>query len=77
VVRPNPNYRGSRPRRLDAIVFHINVSEPAALARVRSGQLDYFQGRRTAVNPRVGCRTMLAGVPGFDLAALCLRSAAG
>lgn len=77
VVRTNPNYRGPRPRRLDGIVFHINVSERMALAHVRSGQLDYFQGRRTAVNLRVGCRTSLLGVPGLDLAALCLRSATG
>ncbi len=76
VLRPNPHYRGARPRRLDGIVFHINVAERVAIARVRGGQLDYFGGASTAISPRVSCRSKLPGVPGLDLAALCLRSSA-
>lgn len=77
VVRPNPNYRGTRPRRLDAIVFHIDIAEGSAIAQVRRGQLDYFVGRTTAVSRRVRCQMNLPGVPGLDLAAACVRSTAG
>jgi DNA-binding SARP family transcriptional activator/streptogramin lyase len=76
VVRPNPNYRGTRPRRLDAIVFHIDIAERSAIAQVRRGQLDYFVGRSTAMSGRIRCQTKLPGVPGLDLAAACLRSTA-
>ena len=76
VVRSNPNYRGTRPRRLDAIVFHIDIAERSAVAQVRRGQLDYFVGRTTAVSRRVRCQTQLPGVPGLDLAAACLRPTA-
>ena len=77
VVRPNPNYSGTRPGRLDGIVFQIDIGERAAITRVRHGQLDYFTGRSTAVSGRVGCRTKLPGIPGLDLAAICIRSTAG
>jgi hypothetical protein len=73
VVRPNPGYRGARRRHLGGIVFHIDVGERPAIEQVRRGQLDYFVGRSTAVSRRVGCRTELPGVPGLDLAALCVR----
>jgi DNA-binding SARP family transcriptional activator/streptogramin lyase len=76
VVRPNPNYRGTRPRRLDAIVFHIDIAEQSAIAQVHRGQLDYFVGRSTAMSRRIRCQTKLPGVPGLDLAAACLRSTA-
>jgi ABC-type transport system substrate-binding protein len=76
VVRPNPNYGGTRPQRLDAIVFHIDIAERSAIAQVRRGQLDYFVGRSTAVSRRIRCQTKLPGVPGLDLAAACLRSTA-
>jgi DNA-binding SARP family transcriptional activator/streptogramin lyase len=77
VVRPNPGYSGTRPGRLDGIVFRIDIGERAAITRVRHGQLDYFTGRSTAVSGRVGCRTKLPGIPGLDLAAICIRSTAG
>jgi ABC-type transport system substrate-binding protein len=77
VVRPNPDYRGTRPRRLDAIVFRIDIAEQSAIAQVRRGQLDYFVGRSTAVSRRILCQTQLPGVPGLDLAAACVRSTAG
>lgn len=74
VVRPNPGYRGARPRRLDGIVFHIDLEERSAIAQVRRGQLDYFVGRSTAISRRVRCRIKQPGVPGLDLAAACLRA---
>jgi DNA-binding SARP family transcriptional activator/streptogramin lyase len=78
VVRPNPGYRGPRPRRLDGVTFHMNLSDEAGAAEVRRGQLDYFDGGTSAaVNPRVGCRANRPGIPGLDLAALCLRSLTG
>jgi peptide/nickel transport system substrate-binding protein len=72
VVRRNPNYSGTRPRRLDGIIFHIGIAAPTASARMRRGQLDYFGGRSTIVSRRVRCRHKLPGVPGLDLAALCV-----
>ena len=74
IVRRNPNYTGTRPRRLDGIVFHIDVGERSAIAQVRRGQLDYFGGRSTAMSKRVRCQIKLPGVPGLDLAAVCVRS---
>jgi hypothetical protein len=65
-------YRGTRPRHLDGIVFHIDIGERSAIAQVRRGQLDYFVGRSTAVSRRVRCRIKLPGVPGLDLASVCV-----
>ena len=76
VVRPNPNYTGTRPRRL-GIVLEIDIGERVAITRVRHGQLDYFTGRSTAVSGRVGCRTKLPSIPGLGLSAVCIRSIAG
>jgi ABC-type transport system substrate-binding protein len=73
VVRRNPNYNGPRPRRLDGMVFRIDVGERSAIAQVRRGQLDYFVGGSTAVSRRVRCQIKLPGVPGLDLAAICVR----
>jgi DNA-binding SARP family transcriptional activator/streptogramin lyase len=72
VLRRNPNYRGTRPQRLDAVVFRMNVDERAGPAAVRRGGLDVFAGRRTTVGSRVGCRVVRPQVPGLDLAELCL-----
>jgi DNA-binding SARP family transcriptional activator/streptogramin lyase len=77
VVRPNPNYVGPRPRALSGITFQLNAAPDRAAARLRRGQLDYLEGARPPVSPRVGCRASLPGVPGLDLAAVCLRSAGG
>ncbi len=77
VLRPNPGYRGQRRPRLDGIIFHMNIPSRAGLAQVNHGQLDYFDGGSVAISPRVGCRVNLPRVPGIDLAALCLRAAAG
>jgi ABC-type transport system substrate-binding protein len=83
LLQPNPGYRGTRPRHLSAIVFRINVARRRGVAGVRNGQLDFYDASTSAVlrpvtiGPRVGCRSQLVGVPGLDLAALCLHSAAG
>ncbi len=42
VLRRNPNYGGSRPQRLDAIVFKLNVAPGRAASQIESGKLDYF-----------------------------------
>jgi ABC-type transport system substrate-binding protein len=42
VLRRNPNYGGSRPQHLDAIVFTFNVDPGQAAARIGDGRLDYF-----------------------------------
>ena len=40
LVRPNPNYAGSRPRNFDHIVFRFGVDPPGAVAQVDAGQID-------------------------------------
>ena len=42
VLKRNPNYGGSRPQRLDAIVFKLNVPPGRAASQIESGTLDYF-----------------------------------
>jgi DNA-binding SARP family transcriptional activator/ABC-type transport system substrate-binding protein len=42
VLRRNPNYGGSRPQNLDAIVFEFNVPPAEAATRIENGTLDYF-----------------------------------
>jgi DNA-binding SARP family transcriptional activator/ABC-type transport system substrate-binding protein len=41
VIRRNPGYRGSRPRRLDAAVFREHIPLEGTVARVESGSDDY------------------------------------
>jgi class 3 adenylate cyclase/ABC-type transport system substrate-binding protein/streptogramin lyase len=40
IVKRNPNYHGSRPHSLDAIVYRINLDTAAAAARVIDGRMD-------------------------------------
>ena len=40
LLRPNPNYAGSRPRNFDHIVFRFGVDPPGAVAQVDAGQID-------------------------------------
>ena len=47
VLRPNPNYGGTRPQHLDAIVVEFNVSPPEAATRIEAGTLDYFLESQT------------------------------
>ena len=42
VLRPNPNYGGSRPQHLDAIVVEFNVPPSEAATQIENGTLDYF-----------------------------------
>ncbi|MDX6573048.1 MAG: hypothetical protein QOC86_2204 [Gaiellales bacterium] len=41
ILRPNPNYTGSRPRRLDAVVFRNGFDPSAAASMVAAGSADY------------------------------------
>ena len=40
IVKRNPNYHGTRPQALDAIVYRINLDTAAAAAQVIDGRLD-------------------------------------
>jgi DNA-binding SARP family transcriptional activator/ABC-type transport system substrate-binding protein/streptogramin lyase len=42
VLRRNPNYGGTRPRHLDAIVFKFNVAPGKAASQIENGTLDYY-----------------------------------
>ena len=42
VLKRNPNYGGSRPQHLDAIVVEFNVAPSEAATRIENGTLDYF-----------------------------------
>jgi DNA-binding SARP family transcriptional activator/ABC-type transport system substrate-binding protein/streptogramin lyase len=42
VLRRNPNYRGSRPQHLDAIVVKFSMAPGEAASQVENGTLDYF-----------------------------------
>jgi streptogramin lyase len=42
VLRKNPNYGGSRPQNLDAIVVEFSVPPSDAVTRIDNGTLDYF-----------------------------------
>jgi YVTN family beta-propeller protein len=41
VLRPNPNYRGPRPRRFDAIVYTLGVDKRRTIERSETGRADY------------------------------------
>jgi ABC-type transport system substrate-binding protein len=41
VIRRNPNYHGSRPRRIDAVVFREQIPLAKTVARVEAGMYDY------------------------------------
>ncbi len=42
VLRRNPNYRGPRPHRLDAVVYVVGIDTGPAAARIEQGELDYL-----------------------------------
>jgi DNA-binding SARP family transcriptional activator/ABC-type oligopeptide transport system substrate-binding subunit/streptogramin lyase len=48
VLKRNPNYGGSRPQHVDAIVFRFNVPPGLAAAQIAKGKLDYFLESQTA-----------------------------
>lgn len=51
VIRRNPGYHGSRPRRLDAVVFREQIPFARTLARVASGKDDYVAEYGPALEP--------------------------
>ncbi len=52
VLKRNPNYGGSRPQQLDAIVFKFNVAPGDAAAQIENGTLDYFlESQNYTLNP--------------------------
>jgi DNA-binding SARP family transcriptional activator/ABC-type transport system substrate-binding protein len=51
VIRRNPNYHGSRPRRLDAVVVREQIPFARTLARVESGKDDYVAENGPALEP--------------------------
>ncbi len=51
VLKPNPNYHGPRPHRLDAIVYEMNVDVGEAVAQVAQGTVDYVQEVDPALAP--------------------------
>jgi ABC-type transport system substrate-binding protein len=61
VLKRNPNYGGTRPQHLDAIVVELNVSPAEAAKRIESGTLDYFLESQT---PTLGPGTQAAHVAG-------------
>ncbi len=52
VLKPNPNYGGTRPQHLDAIVYRFGVSPDDAAAQIEAGTLDYFlESQRPTLTP--------------------------
>jgi ABC-type transport system substrate-binding protein len=42
ILERNPNYGGTRPQHLDAIVFRFNIAPGEAASQIEEGTLDYF-----------------------------------
>jgi DNA-binding SARP family transcriptional activator/ABC-type transport system substrate-binding protein len=61
VLKRNPNYGGSRPQRLDAIVFRFNVPPAEAVTEIENGTLDYFLESQ---NPTLAANTAAARAAG-------------
>src|SRR5207253_5091062 len=51
VLKPNPNYHGPRPRRLDAIVYRFGVEPGVAAAGIARGKYDYVQEQAAVLSP--------------------------
>jgi DNA-binding SARP family transcriptional activator/ABC-type transport system substrate-binding protein len=51
VLKRNPNYGGTRPHHLDAIVYELNVAPKDAAARIANGTLDYVLENDPALAP--------------------------
>ena len=51
VLKPNPNYHGSRPRRLDAIVYKVGIEPGAAAAGIAQGRFDYLASQDAVLTP--------------------------
>lgn len=61
VLRPNPNYGGTRPQRLDAIVVEFDMSPAEAATRIQNGTLDYFFESQQATLTRDTAAARAAG----------------
>jgi ABC-type transport system substrate-binding protein len=76
VLKPNPNYHGSRPQALDAIVYRTGIDFGKAVAQVGQGKVDYVQDRDPALAPttlaarRAGLRFRLTANNSTDRLAL-------
>jgi DNA-binding SARP family transcriptional activator/streptogramin lyase len=51
VLRPNPNYHGARPRRLDAIVYKIGIEPGTAALGIGRGRFDYLTSQDAVLSP--------------------------
>jgi DNA-binding SARP family transcriptional activator/ABC-type transport system substrate-binding protein len=51
VLRRNPNYRGTRPQRLAAVVFRDQIPLGDVVARIEAGKEDYAAGQGAALAP--------------------------
>jgi peptide/nickel transport system substrate-binding protein len=51
VLRPNPNYRGPRPQKLNGIVIAINVPEETGVAQVERGDSDHAFSEKIPLPP--------------------------
>jgi DNA-binding SARP family transcriptional activator/ABC-type transport system substrate-binding protein/streptogramin lyase len=51
VLKPNPNYHGQRPRRLDAIVYRVGIEPGVAAAGIARGTIDYIAAQDLALAP--------------------------
>jgi DNA-binding SARP family transcriptional activator/ABC-type transport system substrate-binding protein/streptogramin lyase len=61
VLKPNPNYQGPRPRRLDAIVYQFNVDVGEAVAQVERGKVDYVRENKPALAPSTAVARAVGG----------------
>ena len=60
MLKPNPNYSGPRPQRLDAIVYEMNMDVGKAVTRLGQGTIDYVQ----EVDPSLAPGTAVARAAG-------------
>jgi ABC-type transport system substrate-binding protein len=52
VLKPNPNYGGSRPQHLDAIAYRTGVAPDEAATQIEAGTLDYYlESQRATLTP--------------------------
>ena len=51
VLKPNPNYHGKRPQRLDAIVYKVGIEPGVAAAGTARATIDYIAAQDAALAP--------------------------
>lgn len=58
VLKQNPNYHGSRPQRLDAIVYKVGIDPGLAATGIAHGRFDYVASQDPVLSPAtVAART--------------------